>query len=328
MKCLGGTVRYNAEREEKSKGRRSKLQPTYNDATTGFVTVVDRGRFTVALDFDTHCPRYVYAIKSRNLGRKGVLVGDYVKLVGDISGAKDTLARIVDIEERTTLLRRTSDDADSDEKPIVANANVVAIVQALQNPEPRIRFIDRCIVAALSEGIEPIVVLTKSDLASDKDIRNILEGMDIQVFTVNKTDGHHELLSFLHNKITVFIGHSGVGKSTLVNAITSANQVTGDVNDVTGRGRHTTTAAFAIQLATGGWIIDTPGVRGFGLGHIEADDVIQFFGDLASGTKDCPRGCKHMDADCALDSWVKTEAIHTSRLDSLRRLLTSLTSEN
>jgi ribosome biogenesis GTPase / thiamine phosphate phosphatase len=320
-------MRYNAEREEKSRGRRSKLQPTYNDATVGFVTVVDRGRFTVALDFDTHGPRFVYAIKSRNLGRKGVLVGDYVKLVGDISGTKDTLARIVEIEQRATVLRRTSDDADSDEKPIVANAEVVAIVQALQNPEPRIRFIDRCIVASLSEGIEPIVVLTKSDLASDKDIRSILEGMSVRVFTVNKTDGHNELLSFLHDKTTVFIGHSGVGKSTLVNAITSATQVTSEVNDVTGRGRHTTTAAFAIQLATGGWIIDTPGVRGFGLGHINADDVIEFFEDLVPGTKDCPRGCKHIDADCALDTWVANESIHMSRLDSLRRLLSSLTSE-
>ena len=328
MKCLGCTVHYKAEREEKSKGRRSKLQPTYADATLGFVTVVDRGRFTVSLDFNTHSPRYVYAIKSRNLGRKGVLVGDYVKLVGDVTGAKDTLARIVEIEERRTLLRRTSDDADSDEKPIVANADVVAIVQALQNPEPRIRFIDRCIVAALSEGIEPIVVLTKSDLASDANIRSVLEGMNVRVFTVNRSDGHSELLNFLHDKITVFIGHSGVGKSTLVNAITSANQATGDVNDVTGRGRHTTTAAFAIQLVTGGWIIDTPGVRGFGLGHIDADDVIEFFEDLVPGTNDCPRGCKHLDSDCALDAWVKTESIHASRLDSLRRLLTSLTSEN
>lgn len=322
-------MRFEHEHEERSKGRRSKLQPSYKDAVEGYVTVVDRGRFTVALDFEQATTRSIYAIKARNLGRKGVIVGDYVKVVGDTSGDKDTLARIVEIQERSTLLRRTADDADSGEKPIVANADVVAIVQALQDPEPRIRFIDRCIVAALAEGIEPIVVLTKSDLASDRDIRKIYEGMNIKVFTVNRSEGHQELMSYLKGHRTVFIGHSGVGKSTLVNALTPhAEQLTGEVNDVTGRGRHTTTAAFAIQLTGGGWIIDTPGVRGFGLGHIQAKNIIDFFEDLAAGTDGCPRSCSHVESECALDDWVIANGIHHARLDSLRRLLNSLSSEN
>ena len=321
-------MHFDTEKRERSKGRRSKLQPTHSNAIDGFVTVVDRGRFTVAIEIDGGL-RFIYAIKSRNLGRKGVLVGDNVKLVGDTSGEKDTLARIVEIDERKTLLRRTSDDAERDEKPIVANADILAIVQALKDPEPRLRFIDRCIVAALSEGIEPIVVLTKSDLASDSEIRNTLEAMQITVFTVNKAEGHQELMKYLQGQTTVFIGHSGVGKSTLVNALTpDAQQLTGEVNDVTGRGRHTTTAAFAIQLKVGGWIIDTPGVRGFGLGHIDSNEVINFFEDLEPGTDECPRGCKHLEKECGLDEWVTSHNIHPSRLDSLRRLLVSMTSDN
>lgn len=322
-------MRFEAEHEERSKGRRSKLQPSYKNAIDGFVTVVDRGRFTVALDFESSTPRAIYAVKARNLGRKGVIVGDFVKIVGDTSGDKDTLARIVEIHERSSLLRRTADDADNSEKPIVANADVVAIVQALQDPEPRIRFIDRCIVASLAEGIEPIVVLTKSDLASDTEIRKIYEGMNVKVFTVNKNEGHQELMEYLKGHRSVFIGHSGVGKSTLVNALTPhAEQLTGEVNDVTGRGRHTTTAAFAIQLSGGGWIIDTPGVRGFGLGHIHVENIIDFFEDLAAGTDGCPRSCSHLESECALDEWIASNGIHNARLDSLRRLLNSLATEN
>ena len=304
---------------------RSKDRPEYKNTTPGFVTAVDRGRFTVMVNEGEENETLVYAVKARDIGRKGVLVGDRVEMQGDTSGNPDSLARIVIVNERTSLLRRSADDTDDSERAIVANADQVLIVQALADPTPRIRFIDRCVVAALDENITPIVVLTKADLADDKEIREQLDGLDIQVFTVQKDSDLTALTNTLKDKVSVVIGHSGVGKSTLVNALApQAMRPTGDVNDVTGRGRHTSTQAVAIHLEDGGWIIDTPGVRSFGLAHINAEDLITFFPDLEAGTDECPRACSHNEEACALDEYVKQENLNSSRLDSLRRLITSL----
>jgi len=248
---------------------RSKDRPSHSSAEAGFVTTVDRGRFTVVVG-DGEEERFIYAVKARELGRKGVLVGDRVSVVGDTSGQTDTLARIVSVHTRTSLLRRTADDTESSERAIVANAEQVVIVQALADPVPRIRFIDRCAVAALAEGIRPILVLTKADLASDSEIREIFRGIDMEIFTTQRGADISDLRAALTDRVTVVIGHSGVGKSTLVNALVpDAQRLTGDVNDVTGRGRHTSTSAEAIELPDGGWVIDTPGVRSFGLAHID-----------------------------------------------------------
>jgi ribosome biogenesis GTPase / thiamine phosphate phosphatase len=124
----------------------------------------------------------------------------------------------------------------------------------------------------------------------------------------------------------VLIGHSGVGKSTLVNAlIPEAGRAVGGVNPVTGRGRHTSSSAVALRLdgpAGRGWVIDTPGLRSFGLGHVSAGRVVQAFPDLAEAAAGCPPGCTHLAEDCALDDWV-AEHGGAARLDSLRRILAS-----
>jgi ribosome biogenesis GTPase len=122
----------------------------------------------------------------------------------------------------------------------------------------------------------------------------------------------------------VLIGQSGVGKSSLVNALVpDAGRAVGQVNAVTGKGRHTSSSAIALPLPDdSGWLIDTPGVRGFGLGHVTADRVVEAFGDLAEGTAACPPGCDHLAPGCALDEWAVSHDA-TARLESLRRLLRS-----
>jgi ribosome biogenesis GTPase / thiamine phosphate phosphatase len=295
---------------------------------TGFVIAVDRGRYTCLVD-----SRQVAAMKARELGRKSVVVGDRVALAGDVSGAPDTLARIVRVEPRASALRRSADDTDPVERVIVANAQQMVIVSALADPPPRPRFIDRCLVAAYDAGLRPLLCLTKSDLAGARELLRAYKPLDLTCVVTRKPLSKKQLLTLrnlLASQISVFIGQSGVGKSTLVNALVpEADRAVAQVNPVTGRGRHTSSSAIALPLPEGGWIIDTPGLRSFGLGHIAPGRVIRAFPDLEPGTSGCPRGCTHLQEDCALDDWVASQrgarnrARLEARLDSLRRLLRS-----
>ncbi|MBL1095842.1 ribosome small subunit-dependent GTPase A [Streptomyces coffeae] len=302
---------------------RTNIRPKHEDAAEGFVLTIDRGRLTVLVE-----DRTIIAMKARELGRKGVVVGDRVAIVGDLSGDKDTLARIVRVEERSSVLRRTADDDDPYERVVVANAEQLAIVTALADPEPRPRLIDRCLVAAFDAGLEPLLVLTKSDLAPADTLLGTYEALGVPYVVTNReelTDGQaaDRVRERLADRITVFVGHSGVGKTTLVNALVpDRKRATGRVNAVTGRGRHTTTSALALPLPDDkGWVIDTPGVRSFGLHHVDPARVIHAFPDLEPGTADCPRACSHDEPDCALDQWVADGHAGPARLYSLRRLL-------
>ncbi|MEW2524701.1 ribosome small subunit-dependent GTPase A [Streptomyces sp. NPDC047071] len=303
---------------------RTNIRPKHEDAADGMVLTVDRGRLTCLVD-----DRIVVAMKARELGRKAAVVGDQVALVGDLSGDKDTLARIVRIAERTSVLRRTADDDDPFERVAVANADQLAIVTALADPEPRPRLIDRCLVAAYDGGLTPLLVMTKSDLAPPDKLLELYGALDIPYVVTSREELESgaavaRVRAELDGKVTAFVGHSGVGKTTLVNALVpeERRRSTGHVNAVTGRGRHTTTSALALPLADGeGWVIDTPGVRSFGLHHVDPSRVIHAFPDLEPGTENCPRACSHDEPDCALDAWVAEGHADPARLYSLRRLL-------
>ncbi|MGW1782237.1 ribosome small subunit-dependent GTPase A [Streptomyces sp. NPDC002143] len=305
---------------------RTHIRPKHEDAAEGMVLTVDRGRLTCLVE-----DRIVLAMKARELGRKAAVVGDRVDIVGDLSGKKDTLARIVRIAERTSVLRRTADDDDPFERVIVANADQMAVVTALADPEPRPRLIDRCLVAAFDGGLTPLLVMTKSDLASPDKLLELYGHLDIPYVVTSREelengDAVGRVRELLAGRTTAFVGHSGVGKTTLVNALVpeERRRVTGHVNAVTGRGRHTTTSALALPLAgTDDWVIDTPGLRSFGLHHVDPSRVILAFPDLVPGTEGCPRACSHDEPDCALDAWVADGHADPARLYSLRRLLST-----
>ncbi|MCI0158262.1 ribosome small subunit-dependent GTPase A [Leifsonia shinshuensis] len=315
---------------------RSKQRPEHAGAEIARVLGVDRGRYTVLLEEDTADERQVIAARASELRRSPIVTGDRVAVVGDTTGDEGTLARIVRIEPRTTLLRRSADDTDEVERVIVANADQMLIVVAAANPEPRTRLVDRYLVAAYDAGIEPMLCVTKIDLADPAPFLDNFAGLDLPVFT--SREDHipvEEITAALIGHDTVVVGHSGVGKSTLVNAIVpGARRATGHVNEVTGRGRHTSSSTVSLRVQSGaehGWVIDTPGVRSFGLGHVDTASILKSFTDLAAIAEDCPRGCTHLpDApDCAIIEAVDEGRLGEAgraRLDSLQRLLATFAS--
>ncbi|QOD02170.1 ribosome small subunit-dependent GTPase A [Pseudarthrobacter sp. BIM B-2242] len=331
---------------------RTKDRPSHDDAVTGRIITVDRGRYTAVVGEDSGDERIIIAARARELRRSPVVAGDFVSLVGDVSGEPDTLARLVRIQDRRTLLRRSADDTDPIERAVVANADQLVVVVAAANPEPRTGFIDRALVAAYDAGIEPLLLVTKADVKDPAELLSNYEHLDFPVIISRTSDSAasgidarsddglsarlnsdavSQLRAYLEGKVSVMLGHSGVGKSTMVNALTGAERATGGVNAVTGRGRHTSSSALALKLTgapAGSWIIDTPGIRSFGLAHVDPDRILRSFPDLEPGTDACERGCKHNAAavNCGLDSWVaegKAGPTGPARLTSLRRLLGS-----
>lgn len=307
--------------------RRTRDRPQHADARTATVIAVDRGRYTCWVDAGT-AP--LIAMRGADVRHTPLVVGDRVSVVGG-DGTSDGLGRIVRLEPRGSVLRRSPDDDDPVERPVVANADLLVCVVALADPPPRAGLIDRVLVAAYDGGLAPALCLTKADLTPAADaahaLRDAYAPLGLPVVHGGRTDDLDDVLALLHGRTSVLFGHSGVGKSTLVNRIVpGAERDTGDVNAVSGRGRHTSSGAVALRLADGGgWVIDTPGIRSFGLGHLSADRVLAAFGDLAPGAADCPPHCTHRaDApDCALDAWVAGGHADPARLTSLRRLLTA-----
>jgi ribosome biogenesis GTPase len=298
-------------RPSRTTRRRTKDRPSHSDSITAFVTTVDRGRTTCVTDDGV----VITAMKARELGPKSVVVGDLVEIVGDVTGTEGTLARIVTVNERTNSLSRTVDDAARVERTIVANIDQLLIVVASANPEPR----------------RGIIVVTKVDVSPVPDFIKEYAALGVDIITTSsKSEDRAKdvagILEILDEKISVLVGHSGVGKSTLINdLVPEADRMTGDVNDVTGRGRHTSSSAIALPLVNGGWIIDTPGIRAFGLAHLNKERIIESFPDIYQVTQTCMPNCSHHEASCALNPWIDSDAaLHDERLirvTSLRSLL-------
>ena len=189
--------------------------PTHEDADAGFVIAVDRGRYTVLVG-----DRRVTAVQARELGRDSVVVGDRVALVGDVSGGTGRAGPHRPGRGARTVLRRSADDSDPYERVIVANADQLVIVTALADPPPRIGLIDRCLVAAYVGGLDPLLCLTKADLAAPDELMAAYADLgDAGGGRPGAAATSARCGSGCTDRVSVLVGHSGVGKSTLVNAL-------------------------------------------------------------------------------------------------------------
>lgn len=230
----------------------------------------------------------------------GLVVGDVVRFRE--SGTRDEQNRpegvIEQILPRRTLLTRSDSFKAIEQHPIVANADQMLIVASLWEPAVRWGLIDRMLVAARAGGLAGVVCLNKVDLreASDGARKAYAEGREALAHygtlgvrtletSVPEARGIDELRDVLRDKTTVLSGHSGVGKSTLINAVQPALDLrTGAISGYTGKGRHTTTAARRYPLTFGGYVIDTPGVKLFGLWNLRRESLMDHFPDVAAGT--------------------------------------------
>ncbi len=302
---------------------RTKIRPSFENAEQGMVLEVHLARYRVLTESGVE----VLATLAKELRQEGCVTCDQVLLDGDVSGKTGTLARIVQIQPRSSELTRIAEDGT--EQRIVANADQLVIVMAATNPEPRARLVDRFLVASYVQGLDPVLVMTKCDLADPQEFIENFSDTNLKIIKTSKVSPNlAELRSVIAGKKSVFVGHSGVGKSTLINQLApDSARVTGEVNEATGKGKHTSSSAVAIDIGEG-WIIDTPGVRTFGLSGITTGQILSGFSDLNEVAKDCPRDCSHLagSPDCELDAAVTAGKLKPERVSSFRRLADSISS--
>jgi ribosome biogenesis GTPase len=259
-----------------------------------------------------------------------IAVGDLVRFEG-LAG-EDAEGIIVQVLPRQTKLSRKSQSSPYEgnyyEDIVAANVDHVVIVASFQNPPLRPGLIDRYLVAAGKGGLEPILCLNKVDLANPDDIEpvaSLYRQLDYPVILTCAKSGRgmDELRQRLAEATSVFAGHSGVGKSTLLKQLCPGIEFkTAEVNPKTGRGKHTTTAAQLIHLPTGGYVIDTPGIRQFGLWDLTPEDVQAYFAEIAQHGQACRfRNCSHtVEPDCAVREAVQQGTIHSQRYESFLKL--------
>jgi len=240
---------------------------------------------------------------------------------------------VVAQRERHSVLSRP--DPYGKLKPIAANIDQILLVIA-PFPEPHANLIDRYLVAAEVVGIEPVILLNKMDLLTADPARQTAMDELLAIYptlgyrvlrTSIKDSGLAELHSALRERTSVFVGQSGVGKSSLVNVLLpDADIRVGALSETTQKGTHTTTTAQLLHLNCGGTLIDSPGIREFGLWHMSKGQVEQGFREFRPLLGTCKfRDCQHEhEPGCAILDAVQSGAISATRLDSYRRIVASL----
>ena len=267
---------------------------------------------------------------------RSLVTGDRVLWRPGVEGSATVKGIVEAVHERTSVLTRP--DFYDGVKPIAANLNQIVIVSAIL-PELSLNIIDRYLIASETLDVEPLLVLNKTDLLDDAGRKFVDKQMEIYrrigyrvlMVSSHQKNGLEELQAALIGRINIFAGQSGVGKSSLLNTLLGlelgANEIlTNDVSDVSGLGQHTTTASRLYHFPQGGDVIDSPGVREFGLWHLEPEQITRGFVEFREFLGHCKfRDCKHdNDPGCALREAVEHGKIDAARFESYHRILDSM----
>lgn len=257
-----------------------------------------------------------------------VAVGDYVDIIMNAEGT----ALISDIDDRKNYIIRKASNLSKQSQIIAANLDQALLIITIKQPETSTTFIDRFLAGAEAYRVPVVLVFNKTDLLND-DERHYQQ----QMVTLYETIGYpcieisaetgmgiDQLQTLLKQKVTLVSGNSGVGKSTLINAIIPhAEQRTAEISNAHGTGMHTTTFSEMIELAEGGYLIDTPGIKGFGTFDIEREELTSYFKEIFEFSKDCKfNNCTHThEPGCAVIQAVENHYISVSRYQSYLNML-------
>jgi ribosome biogenesis GTPase / thiamine phosphate phosphatase len=272
--------------------------------------------------------------KEKSLYKNLVTVGDFVRFE-KISPKEGSIA---DIEPRYSILSRADNLSRRKEQIIAANIDLVLITVSVVSPPLKPSLVDRYIIAAQKGKMEPVIVVNKIDLLEnaidplilqekalyEEFLRSyVLAGIRVLSVSVSTGTGLDELTATMKNKASVFSGQSGVGKSSLINAIAHLDLEVGEIVERTQKGSHTTTKAKLLPLDFGGWCIDTPGIKSFGVWNLDKDEIESYFSEIEKEGHDCPfLNCTHQQEEgCAVKKAVEEGKISPLRYESYLSLI-------
>lgn len=257
-----------------------------------------------------------------------VAVGDRVKIVRNVEGT----AFITDIGDRSNYIIRKSPNLSKQSHIIAANIDQAFLIVTVNHPQTSTTFIDRFLASAEAYRIPVILVFNKIDILSPEDVEyqkmmvHLYETIGYECLSVSAFDNSiiECFRPLLENKITLFSGNSGVGKSTLLNTLMPGlNLRTSEISEAHDTGMHTTTFSEMLPLPYGGWVIDTPGIKGFGTFDMEPEEICGYFKEIFKYSKDCRfRNCTHThEPGCAVRKAVEEHYISESRYNSYLSML-------